>query len=210
LFAYLRGQKIMKSHFYRNSLFVAVCILSAALAGCASKPEMDKTVTTNYKPGVPGGSYVETYQTSAKLVAIDSTQRQMSFQAPDGSTNTFIAGPKFQNFESYSVGDQVNVKVARELTAWFAPETPPASANVGDFVRNQPDVKPGVLRAPPKEITATVLAVNPEKQEVTLQMSDGRTATFEVRKDIDLTQVKVGTAGVIRTSAAMALMMEKP
>ncbi len=200
----------MKSTVFRNFPLVVLCIFFAALAGCTSKSEVKKTVTTNYKAGVPGGSYVETYETSAKLVAINPAKREMSFQAPDGSTNTFTAGPKFQNFDSYRIGDQVNVKVARELTAWFAPETPPASANVGEIVRNQPGVKPGVLSAPPTEIMATVLAVNPDKQEATLQMSDGRTATFHVRKDIDLTKVKVGTTGVIRTSAAMALMMEKP
>jgi len=200
----------MKNTF--NILLRAVLVLALAggLAGCTSSQTQNKTVTASYKPGVPGGTYVETYQTVATLVAIESATRQMIFKGADGSTNSFIAGPKFVNFDAYQVGDKVKVTVARELVTWFPPETPPATNDVTELVRNQPGVKPGVLTAPTIELTATLISVAPQKHEATLQLSDGRVATFKVRKDIDLAAAKIGTTGIIRTSEAMAVMLEKP
>lgn len=189
------------------------CALVGAgiLAGCASKPAVapaNKQVTTNFKPGVPGGSYVETYQTDATLIRKNPDRRQMTFRAVDGSTNTFTAGPKFRNYDAYQVGDRLRVSLVRELVVWFAPDAPPPAADVAAMARNQPGAQPGVLTAPTVEITARVLAANPEKHEATLRLSDGRTVTFRVRPDIDLAQVKVGAAGSIRISAAMAVMVE--
>jgi hypothetical protein len=67
-----------------------------------------------------------------------------------------------------------------------------------------------VLTAAPRQLTATVSAVDPEKHMATLQMADGTSGTFNVRPDVDLTQVKLGSEVVIRTSSAMAVMLEKP
>lgn len=187
-------------------------IFAFTLAGCASKPATvapKKEVTRTFKPGVPGGSYVEKYQTEATLIRKNPERKQMTFRAVDGSTNTFTAGSRFQGYDNYQVGDKLQVSMVRELVAWFAPDSPPPMADVAAIARNQSGVQPGVLTAAPVEVTARVLAVNPEKHEATLRLSDGRTATFQVRADIDLAQVKIGTGGTIRTSAAMAVMLEK-
>jgi hypothetical protein len=200
----------MKKTFNIFLRAASVFAITGWLAGCTAARPQNKTVTASYQSGVPGGSYVETYQTAATLTDINPATRQMSFKAPDGSTNSFRAGPKFQSFNSYQVGDTVNVTVARELVTWFAPEAPPAATDVAELVRNQPGVKPGVLTAPTIELAATLLASEPQKHEATLRLSDGRVVTFQVRKDIDLTTVKIGTTGIIRTSAAMAVMMDKP
>lgn len=191
----------------RSALVLA---LAGALAGCATSHTQNKIVTASYQPGVPGGTYVETYKTVATLAAINAATRQMVFAGADGSTNSFIAGPNFEHFESYQVGDKVKVTVARELLTWFPPENPPAANDVTELVRNQPGVKPGVLIAPTIELTATLLSVAPQTHEATMQLSDGRVVTFKVRRDIDLAKAKIGTTGIIRTSEAMAVMVEKP
>ena len=200
----------MKNLFKILVRAVFVLALAGGLAGCASSQAQNKTINASYKPGVPGGTYVETYQTVATLVAIDPASRQMTFKGADDSTNSFVAGPGFFQFDLYQVGDKVKVTVARELVTWFSPETPPATNDVRELVRNQPGVKPGVLTAPTIELTATLLSVAPQKHEATLQLSDGRVVTFKVRKDIDLAAAKIGATGVIRTSAAMAVMLENP
>jgi hypothetical protein len=200
----------MKSTALKLFLSISLIAVLVGLSSCSSQSGVKKNITSDFKPGSPGGSYLETYQTTATLTAINPSSREMSFTAPDGSTNTFIAGPKFLSFDSYHIGDEVKVTVARQLVAWFAPETPPASTDVAAVVRNQPGVKPGVLRAPTTEVAATVLSVDPDKQEATVSLSNGRTAVFKVRPDIDLTKVKIGTTGIIRASSAMAVMMEKP
>jgi len=200
----------MEKTFKDLSWAIFVLSLAGGLAGCAASKPQNKVVTASYVPGVPGGSYTETYQTEARVVAIDAVARKMVFQAPDRSTNTFQAGPEFQDFDSYKVGDKIQVVVARELVTWFAPETPPAVNDVSTLVRDQPGTKAGVLTAPTIELTAELLSVAPQKHEATLRLSDGRVVTFNVRKDIDLTEAQIGTIGLIRTSAAMAVLRKKP
>lgn len=190
--------------------FIGVCILTGLLAGCSSAVKKNETVVANYQPGVPGGTYVEKYQTFVEITGVDPGTREMSFKAADGSTNTYQAGPKFQSFAAYKVGDQIKVTVVRELGAWFAPETPPKVSDVATIAQGEAGTVPGVLHAPTIEVTATVLSVDPKNQTATLQLSDGRVATFTVRKDIDLKKVPVGTTGTIRTSAALAVMRDKP
>jgi translation elongation factor P/translation initiation factor 5A len=200
----------MKLNRFAIGLLVSIpCLL---LAGCSSTPpaKVDRKVEVKYTPNVPGGSLVETYRTSARLIAVNPSTRQMTFVASDGSTNTFRAGTKFMKFDSYRVGDQVNVTVARELVMYLAGETPPAAPGVDAVVRGTPGSEPGVLTAAPRQLTATVSAVEPQKHVGTLQMADGTSGTFNVRPDVDLTQVKLGSEVVIRTSSAMAVMLEKP
>jgi hypothetical protein len=144
------------------------------------------------------------------VTEINATTRQMTLKAPDGTINTFRADQNFQNFDSYRVGDELKVTVARGLTAFLDKNTPPPSPDVAAIAQSTPRAQPGVLTSDPKPLTATITAVNPEKQEVTLNVSDGRSGTIKVRKDIDLTQVKVGAKVIVRVSSALAVMPEKP
>jgi hypothetical protein len=195
--------------------FINLVLLPAtllAITGCSSttpRPQ-DKTTMASYEPGVPGGTLVETYQTTGKVTEINATTRQMTLKAPDGTINTFRADQNFQNFDSYRVGDELKVTVARGLTAFLDKNTPPPSPDVAAIAQSTPRAQPGVLTSDPKPLTATITAVNPEKQEVTLNVSDGRSGTIKVRKDIDLTQVKVGAKVIVRVSSALAVMPEKP
>ena len=59
------------------------------------------------------------------------------------------------------------------------------------------------------ELTATVESIDLAKHEATLHVSDGRTGTFKVRKDVDLAQVKPGATVFIRIRTAAAIMVEK-
>lgn len=192
--------------------FTLLALLPAALlvfSGCASTPESTKTTTTAYKPGVPGGTLLQTYESTATVTALDATTRQVTFVAPDGSSSTFTAGPKIV-LNEIKTGDAVKITVARELVIYLnANEVPPA-AQVADVVRAAPGVQPGVLTSAPVKLIATVAAVDLPKREVTLNISDGRTGIFKIRKDVDLTTVKMGTEVFIRTTSAAAILMEKP
>ena len=61
-----------------------------------------------------------------------------------------------------------------------------------------------------QQYTATVKALNLKRREASLLFPDGSTRTFAVRKDVDLTQRKVGEQVVIRVTVAVALSVEKP
>jgi hypothetical protein len=191
---------------------VTAVLLPAGLllfAGCTSAPKIDKATTVIIREGVPGGILVQHYQTTARVTAIDTSTRQVTFTAPDGSKNTFTAGPKVV-LDQIQVGDDLNVSVARELSVYLDPKDAPAGPGAVAVVHATPGAKPGVLTSDPVQLTATVTSVDLSKQEATLQVSDGRTGTIKVRKDVDLTGVKPGTEVIIRTTSAVAILMEKP
>jgi hypothetical protein len=60
------------------------------------------------------------------------------------------------------------------------------------------------------QITAKVTAIDLKRHKTTLQFPDGTTRTVAVRKDVDLTQRKVGEEVVIRCTEAIAIAVEKP
>jgi Cu/Ag efflux protein CusF len=145
------------------------------LTGCSSTTQVDKITTTSFKEGVPGGVLKQTYQTTTTVKAIDPDSRQVTLVAPDGSQNTFKAGPKVV-LDQIKAGDEVKVTVARELAMYLNPNDVPATTSPAALVRATPGVQPGVLTADPVEYTATVEAVDLSKHEAILHISDGRTA----------------------------------
>jgi carbon monoxide dehydrogenase subunit G len=199
----------MKPNLIKISMLALLPVAWLILTGCSSTPQVDKTTTTAFKEGVPGGVLAQTYQTTATVTAIDPVTRQVTLTAPDGSQNTFKAGPKVV-LDQIKAGDEVKVTVARELVIYLNPNDVPATTSPAAMVRATPGVRPGVLTAETVELTATVESVDLSKHEVTLQISDGRSGTFNVRQDVDLTQVKPGAKVFIRTKAAAAIMLEKP
>jgi carbon monoxide dehydrogenase subunit G len=199
----------MKPDLIKLSTLALLPVAWLILTGCSATTKVDKTTTTAFKEGVPGGTLAQTYQTTASVTAITPATRQVTLVAPDGSQNTFKAGPKVV-LDQIKAGDEVKVTVARELVVYLNPNDVPAMTSPAAIVRATPGVRPGVLMADTVELTATVEAVDLPKHEATLHISDGRSGTFKVRKDVDLTQVKPGAKVFIRTQAAAAIMLEKP
>jgi Cu/Ag efflux protein CusF len=70
--------------------------------------------------------------------------------------------------------------------------------------------KPGVLMANTVEVTAKVEAIDLEHRKATLRFPDGKSKTFKVRKDVDMTKAKLGDEVVFRTTEALAITVEKP
>jgi hypothetical protein len=57
--------------------------------------------------------------------------------------------------------------------------------------------------------TATVTAIDLAQHTATLQFPDGTSKTIAVRPDVDLSKRKVGEQVVIRTTAAVAVSVQK-
>jgi Cu/Ag efflux protein CusF len=199
----------MKSDLIQLSTLALLPAAWLILTGCSATTKVDKTTTTTFQEGVPGGTLAQTYQTTATVTALDPVTRQVTLAAPDGSQNIFNAGPKVI-LDQIKMGDEVKVTVARELVVYLNPNDVPATTSPSAMVRATPGARPGVLLADTVELTATVESVDLPKHEATLHISDGRTGTFKVRPDVDLTQVKPGAKVFIRTRTAAAIMLEKP
>jgi hypothetical protein len=199
----------------RNLLKPSVLALAPAallaLTSCSSAPKGETTRTAAYQEGVPGGVVVETYKMTATVTGIDAASRKITLVSPDGKKTTVKCGPEAINFDQVRIGDQLKLTVASELAVAMANAGAPLNDSGAGLVALAPKgAKPGGIMAETQQYTATVKAINLKRREATLQLPDGTTRTVPVRKDVDLTQRKVGEEVAIRVTVAMALSVEKP
>lgn len=191
-----------------------LALLPAALLtfiSCSSTPKGEKTTAVAYQEGVPGGVMVETFKTTATVTAIDAANRKVTLVSPDGKKTTYKAGPEIINFDQIHIGDQLKVTVAEELVVYLADKgAPPSDAAAGLVALAPKGAKPGGIMASTVQVTAKVKSIDLKKHKATLEFPDGSTKTFAVRKDVDLTQRKVGEEVVIRSTEALAILVEKP
>jgi translation elongation factor P/translation initiation factor 5A len=183
------------------------------LPGCStSNPPKDQmSSSVSFQQGVPGGVMTQTYKTIATVTAIDAATRQVTLLASDGSKQTITAGPDVVNFNQIQVGDQIKVTVAKELVAYMAHGATPTGDGAAAAVALAPvGAKPGGVAADTVQVTAQITAIDLASHQATLQLPDGSSATFPVRPDVDLTQRHVGESVVIRTTRAVAILVEKP
>jgi ABC-type transport system substrate-binding protein len=196
----------MKLTVLKTAALALLFVTLLVAAGCAAN---GKNTVVAYKKGVPGGVMMQTYQTTATITTIDPATRQVTFVAPDGTSNTFTAGPKML-LDQVKAGDAVKITVARGLVAYLKADEIPLAPAVAEVVQAAPGVEPGVLTSAPVKLTALVTQVDLPKREVTLNISDGRVGTFKMRQDVNLAEVKLGSEVFIRITTAAAILMEKP
>jgi hypothetical protein len=179
-------------------------------AACTSlDSESGKQVIT--KEGVPGAYSVETYKTVASVTALDAAARTVTIVSRDGRKRELRAGPDVANFEQIRVGDRVSITVAEELLVYLAgDEMPVPEGSTAAAALAPREGAPGALRVGTTQVTAKLVGLDREFRKATLQMPDGRTQTFTVRRDIDLSKRAVGEAVIFRSTEAMAIRVEKP
>ena len=199
----------------RNILsWAGLALLSAsmlAFTSCSSTPEGQSATVVATEKGVPGGTFVETYQVTATVTGIDAADRKVTLVTPDGKKTTVKCGPEVVNFDQIRVGDQLKATVAAQLVVYMAKDNPPASEGQAALVALAPKgAKPGGLMANTVQVKAKVTAIDLKHHKATLQFPDGTTKTVEVRKDVDLTQRQIGEEVVIRATEAVAISVEKP
>jgi hypothetical protein len=192
------------------SVLVATMLVLASCSSTTYKPIDETTSGATYEKGVPGGTLVETYNLTAAVASIDIPNRKVTLARPDGKETTVKCGPDVINFDQIQVGDRVRAKVTAELAVAMADsDTPPINSSAAAVALAPKGVKPGGLMAETQQYTATITAINLKRHQVTLHFPDDTTRTFGVRKDVDLTQRKVGEQVAIRVTMAVALSVEK-
>jgi len=188
----------------------AVAILS--FTSCSSDPAIgESTSSTTYQKGVPGRVVVDTYTLNAKVTGIDTAERKVTLASSDGKETTVKCGPEIVNFDQIHIGDQVKVRATSELAVAMADASTPSGISGAGFVTLAPKgAQPGGLMAETQQYTATVTEIGLKRHEATLRFPDGSTKKFAVRKDVDLSQRKVGEQVAVRVTVAMAVSVEKP
>ena len=193
------------------ALFPAALLTFTSCSSTSSTPTVETTSAASFQQGVPGGIVVETHKMTASVTGIDTANRKVTLVTPDGKKTTVKCGPEVINFDQIRVGDQLKVTVAEELAVFMAAEGVPPSDGAAALVALAPKgAKPEGIVASTVQVTAKVTALDLKNHKATLQFPDGTTRKVAVRKDVDLTQRKVGEEVVIRTTEALAISVEKP
>ncbi len=212
----------MKIKPFRHALLTTIVVGSLALllaglltlTACSTTsppPPAKGTSSTAFQEGVPGGVFVNTVEVSAKVTAIDASNRKVTLLGPDGDKFTVKVGPEAINFDQIRVGDMVNATLTEELVVYLDEEGAPSRDKAVAVVKLAPKgAKPGGIVAEALQVTAKVTAIDQANRTATLQFKDGSTKTFPVRDDIDLSQRKVGEQVVFRVTEMIAISVEKP
>ena len=204
-------------HAPLNAIFVTILALLFAgiltLTACSPTsppPPAKETSSTDFQEGVPGGVIVNTLDVSARVTAIDTSNRKLTLLGPDGDKSTVKVGPEAVNFDQIRVGDLVNATVTEELVVYLDEEGASAPDGSAAVVALAPKgAQPGGLVAETVQVTATVTAIDQTNRTATLQFEDGSSKSFPVRDDIDLSQRKVGEKVVFQVTEMIAISVEK-
>ncbi len=201
----------MKSFIRFTALAATALALVACSSTSASRPLGETTRSTIHKEGVPGGVLVETTKFNATVAAIDQTDRTVTIVVKDGRQKSIKCGPEVINFDQIHVGDHVRAAITSELAMALADSgTLPIDASVQHVALAPEGAKPGGVMTEAQQYTATVIAINQRRREVTLRLPDDTTRTLPVRPDIDLSKRKVGETVAVRVAVAVAIVVEKP
>ena len=190
-------------------LFAGILTLTAC-SPTSPPPPAKETSSTDFQEGVPGGVIVNTLDVSARVTAIDTSNRKVTLLGPDGDKFTVKVGPEAVNFDQIRVGDLVNATVTEELVVYLDEEGASAPNGAAGVVALAPKgAQPGGLVAETVQVTATVTAIDQTNRTATLQFEDGSTKTLPVRDDIDLSQRKLGEKVVFQVTEMIAISVEK-
>lgn len=177
---------------------------------CSTAPRGESTTTFTAREGVPGGMIVDTFKATATVTAIDKSNRKVTIRSQGGKKSVVKAGPEVINFDQIRVGDRITVTMTEKLVVSLLEE----GARSRDSESTRVDLaprggKPGVLMAQTMQEIGTVTSVDPKKHKATLKFSDGKSETYPVRPDVDLTKVKIGQRVAMRSTESLAIKMEK-
>jgi hypothetical protein len=208
----------MKSKSFYNAthkisplaLLFVFFLMPAAFATNCTPPAAEGSGSISIKEGVPGGVMVNTVTVTVKVTAIDTKNRKLTLQKPDGDKVTVKVGPEAVNFDQIKVGDEVKATLTEELVVYLVEESAVPDGAAGVVALAPKGSQPGGLVAMTEQITATVTAIDQTKRTATLRLEDGSTRTFPVRDDIDLSLRKVGEKVVFQSTEIIAISVEKP
>ena len=200
----------MKTSIKCASTLALLPAVAVALAACGgSKAQGTESVAVAAAPG-GGAIVVETFTSTATVSALNTKDRKVTLEFPDGKKTTFKATPEMVNYNQLQVGDKVNAVVTEQAVVWLSKNGgPPASAAEGGAVLSPVGAKPGGIAVATVAVTATITAIDQAKGKVTLQFDSGKPQTYKLGKGANLAGVSVGDQVNAVVTEGVALSVTK-
>ena len=200
----------MNIRFARPALTALVLASAAALTlvGCASTDavEDEQVIQTP-----DGAVVVDTITYVATVTAVDATRRKVTLTTPDGRSGTFKADQKI-DMSGFKVGEQIGIQATDAVAIQFRKDgTPAQNPAAVALAAAATDGQSGVVfEGEAIEIQATIVAIDPTKRRVTLQLPDGTAKSVKAPKDADLTQISVGEKVIVDFADSVVIAISNP
>ena len=200
----------MNIRFARPALTALVLASAAALTlvGCASTDavEDEQVIQTP-----DGAVVVDTITYVATVTAVDATKRKVTLTTPDGRSGTFKADQKI-DMSGFKVGEQIGIQATDAVAIRFRKDgTPAQNPAAVALTAAATDGQSGVVfEGEAIEIQATIVAIDPTKRRVTLQLPDGTAKSVKAPKDADLTQISVGEKVIVDFADSVVIAISNP
>jgi hypothetical protein len=185
--------------------------ISAILIGAAPLAGRAQTTTTSVTtdPGKIGAS--ETVKMTATVVLIDMGSRDVVLIDSKGKMHRINVSDQARNLDQVKVGDKVTAEyteaISLQLKKRGTASDLPASAETA-MIRSPKGMKPGGAVGRKVTAFATVVAVNPKKQFVTLRGPLGNEYDVQVLDPVQLKAITKGDEIEVVYTEALAISVQ--
>jgi Cu/Ag efflux protein CusF len=178
---------------------------ACALSGCAlfGGDEAPKYTSGTLREDV--------VSTTAQVLAIDPSTRNMALRLADGSEVAFQASPDIARLNEVQAGDRVRVSYLESVVYHLRKpgEAAPGTSLQETAMKADASEAPAGAVARTLFVTATVRAIDRKASSVTLEAANGAQRTLKVRDPERLVGVKVGDLVEFALTQAIAVELEK-
>jgi hypothetical protein len=192
-------------------LMAGVLALPAGAQAPDTTPTKMPGTTTTKMSSEPGKVRMEqTVTVSARVVGIDRAARIVTLKGPEGNTFDVLCGDEVRNFDQIKLGDQVNAKYLESLYL----ELKKTKAGIRESVETETGVRaklgerPAGMAVKELVILADVIAVDPQKQTITLKGPKGNVVTLPVKNPDQFKVVKKGDQVEATYTQALAISVD--
>lgn len=202
-----------------NRQLLKIYLLAAviAVAGCnkeekAAQPESEpmesapatEQAAVQEKPSIQEAA---AHSMEATVTAINPDTREITLQNADGESETIVAGDEVRNFAQIAVGDKLSVKYMEAVDIQVVgPEEAEVGAESSTTAgRAEEGAKPGGGVVTETKLVAEIVAIDKEKETVTVKGPAGNTKTVKVHNPDNLDKVAVGDKVIVTYTEAFAI-----
>jgi hypothetical protein len=178
----------------KRSLVVLAVLVAVPVVALAQKP-----VTRT-----------EAVEVTAKIEAIDHTDRAITLKDEAGNLEIVYASPEVKRFDELKVGQTVTFRYYESIAFQIRkPGQPSGLPAVGEpkVVRGE-GAKPSATISQQKTATVTIKAIDAKVPSVTVLTEDGRTASFKVEDAKNLKDLKAGDVVEITYTEAVLVSVK--
>jgi hypothetical protein len=147
---------------------------------------------------------------TAEVVAVDEADRHITLLGPRGDVVEIEVGEEVRNFDQIGVGDQVQATFLESVALYLGePGSLPQAAGASVAARAEKGDRPAGVLVGAYDVSASVVAIDRRRREVSLVLANGTTTTVDVDPSVDaFDRLRIGDAVHARLTRAIAISVQ--